>query len=237
MLDTLRPKYQFMHDVLEGTSINRHVIKMGPKNAPHYAFYRWIRGLHRVDEEFRRTVKIIKQYLRPWCKAVSPDANHDAWWLHSWLNRFDYRVDPANSELFLELQKFMYSEIRSGKMPRDVNIIQHAFEKFGLHGVKFLLDDNSFKICGSIECGMHGHLGPNGMRGTPERLSKMGRRANTAHTHSAGIFDGLYVAGTSSKLKWDYNHGPSSWTHSHIVTYPNGKRTIVTVYDGKWRAE
>jgi hypothetical protein len=83
---------------------------------------------------------------------------------------------------------------------------------------------------------MHGHLGPNGSRGTPQNLNKVGRRANTGHTHSAGIWNGLYVAGTSSTLDFGYNKGPSSWTHSHIVTYPNGKRTIITVYAGKWRA-
>lgn len=237
LLDTLRPSSQVLHDVLEGTSINRHMLKVGPKNAPHEAFYRWTRGLHRVDEELRRTAELLRTYLRPWCKAVAPDANHDAWWLHSWLNRFDYRVDPANSELFLELQRHMYAQVRAGKMPRDVNMMQKAFELFGLTEVRFLLDDESFRICnGSIECGMHGHLGINGRRGTPENLAKMGRKANTAHIHSAGIYDGLYVAGTSSRLKWTYNYGPSSWTHSHVLTYPNGKRTIVTIYAGRWRA-
>ena len=119
-------------------------------------------------------------------------------------------------------------------------MIQYAFGKFGISkkDIRFLADDESFKICGGkIENAMHGHLGPNGRFGTPENLSKMGRKANTAHTHVAGIFNGLYVAGTSSKLKWSYNHGPSAWTHSHIVTYPNGKRSIITIYANKWRAQ
>lgn len=243
MLDTLKPSSQFLHDVLEGTSINRHVVKIGGQNAPHYAFHRWLRGLHRVDEEFRRTAEILKKYFRPWCKAYAPDANHDAWWLHSWLNRYDYRVDPANSEFFLDLQKHMYDELRKGQaiqlMPRDVNMMQYAFEKFGIteNDLDFLADDESLKICdGKIECAMHGHLGANGKPGTPEQLSKMGRKANTAHTHSAGIWNGLYVAGTMSKFKWTYNWGPSSWTHSHVVTYPNGKRSIITIYADKWRA-
>lgn len=243
MLDELQPKFQFLHDVLEGASINRHIVKNGAKNSPHYAFHRWLRGLHRVDEEFRRTAETIKKYLRPWCKTLAPDANHDAWWLHSWLNRYDYRVDPANSEFFLDLQKYMYDKLREGQpnglMPRDVNMMQYAFSKFGLteKDIDFLADDESFKVADNkIECAMHGHLGANGKFGSPEQLSKMGRKANTAHTHSAGIWNGLYVAGTSSKLKWTYNNGPSSWTHSHIVTYPNGKRAIVTIYDGKWKA-
>ena len=239
MLDTLKPKYQFLHDILEGASINRHVIKNAPD--PHYGFNRWLRGLHRVDEELRLSVEVVKRYLRPWCQTVVPDSNHDGWWLKSWLSKYDYRFDPANAELFLELQKWMYAEIRrltpEGLSQKDVNLTQYALEKFGLSGVKFLLADESFMICGrKIECGMHGHLGPNGRMGSPESLSIIGRRANTGHTHSAGIWNGLYVAGTTSKLKWSYTYGPSSWSHSHIVTYPNGMRTIVTMWQGRWRA-
>ena len=237
MLDTLRPKFQFLHDVLEGTSINRHVISKGPD--PHYAFHRWLRGLHRVEEELSRSVAIVQMYLRPWCKTIAPDANHDDWWFKSWLAKYDYRYDPANAQFFLKLQSHVYSEIKGGKMSRDVNVLQKAMEECGLEqgAVQFLVADESFTICNKkIECGMHGHLGPNGAQGTPLALSKVGRRANIGHTHSAGIYDGLFVAGTSSKLRWTYNLGPSSWSHSHIVTYPNGKRTIVTMYKGCWKA-
>lgn len=241
MLDALKPKCQFLHDVLEGASINRHVIAKGPD--PHYSFYRWLRGLHRLDAEVTATVDIIKKYARSWCKTIIPESNHDGGWLRAWLAKYDYRVDPANAELFLDLQKWMFEQIRKavpeGKSHKDVPIVGKLFEKFGLakKAARFLLPDESFTICGDkIECGMHGHLGPGGSNGSPTSLNKIGRRANTAHTHSAGIWNGLYVAGTSSKLKWSYNWGPSSWSHSHIVTYPNGQRAIVTMYAGKWRA-
>ena len=71
---------------------------------------------------------------------------------------------------------------------------------------------------------------------------KIGKKASTAHTHSCGIYHGLYVAGTSSKLttEWDYTSGPTSWSHSHVVQYSNGQRAIVTmkIVEGvaKWRA-
>jgi hypothetical protein len=70
----------------------------------------------------------------------------------------------------------------------------------------------------------------------PTAFAKMGRRVNTAHTHSAGIQDHVYTAGTSSLLDMRWNKGPSSWSHSHIVTYPNGTRAIFTIWKGKWRA-
>jgi len=239
MLDALRPRYQFLHDILEGASINRHVIKRAPD--AHYGFYRWLRGLHRFDAEVQKTVEVVQKYLRPWCQTVVPESNHDGGWMRSWLSNYDYRFDPANAELFLDLQKWTFEQIRKlteqGKSHKDVPVVEKVFKTFGLDGVRFLLPDESFTICDKkIECGMHGHLGPGGSMGSPSNMSQIGRRANTAHTHSAGIWNGLYVAGTSSKLKWSYNWGPSAWNHSHIVTYPNGQRCIVTMYAGKWKA-
>ena len=239
MLDSLQPKYQFLHDLMEGVSINRHLLKKGP--FPHETFHRWLRGLHRVDEELKQTKEVVERYLRPWCRTIAPDANHDGSWLENWLTRFDYRVDPANAELFLRMQNFVYEQIRKNVCaPKNVRLMQYAFEKeagLKVGAVKFLLPDEAFQV-GEVECGMHGHLGPNGAFGSPSNLAKIGKKATTAHTHSAGIYHGLYVAGTSSKLTkdWDYTMGPSSWGWSHVVQYGNGQRTVVTMKNGKWRA-
>jgi hypothetical protein len=238
MLDILKPKSQFLHDIMEGASINRHVRK---HNLSHERFHTWLRGLGRVDEELRRTRTVLEQYLRPWCKTVVPDSNHDAVWMHSWLQEADYRLDPANAELFLGLQRFMYAEIRAGKLPKNVNLAERAFvTETGLKSgaIKFLLPDESYRV-GEVECGMHGHRGPNGRFGSPDNLSKIGVKATTAHTHACGIYHGLYVAGTSSRLTadWTYTTGPSAWSHSHVLQYSNGQRAIVTMRaGGKWRA-
>lgn len=237
MLDGLKPQTQFLHDIMEGASINRHVRK---HKAIHEKFSTWLRGLHRVEEELKQTRTVLEKYLRPWCKTVVPDANHDRSWLKAWLQEYDYRVDPANTEIFLRMQTFMYRELRDGKMAKNVNLIRFAIEnEAGLKpgAIRFLLPDEPFEI-NEVECGMHGHLGPNGSFGNPATLAKIGKKATTAHTHSTGIYHGLYVAGTSSKLTtgWDYTTGPSSWSHSHVVLYPNGQRAIVTLKDGKWHA-
>lgn len=239
MLDQLHPSYQVLHDVLEGVSINRHYIKHAP--LPHLYFHRWLRGLHRVEEELKASRMVVEKYLRPWCKAVAPYANHDAQWLESWLNKYDYRFDPSNAELFLDMQRFMYAEVRAGKIPKNVNLMQYAMEeKAGLKpgAVKFFLPDDSL-VVDEVELAMHGHLGPNGAFGNPTTLSKIGKKATTAHTHSAGIYHGLFVAGTSSKLTkdWSYTMGPSSWSWSHVVQYANGQRAVITMNkNGKWRA-
>lgn len=238
MLDTLRPKYQILHDVLEGISISRHQIK---HKDPHTAMHRWLRGLHRVSEELRQSREVLEKYLRPWCETIAPNANHDAAWLYNWLAKYDYRLDPANAELFLRMQNFVYSQLReTGCLPKNINLMRYAFEEeaeLKPGTVKFLLPDESFTV-NEVELGCHGHLGPNGAFGSPSNLAKIGKKATTAHTHAAGIFHGLYVAGTSSKLTkdWDYTLGPSSWSWSHVLQYDNGQRTIVTMKQGKWRA-
>ena len=83
---------------------------------------------------------------------------------------------------------------------------------------------------------MHGDEGPNGTKGTPEGLKRVGRRSNIADKHSPGIYEGLYIAGILGDLDQGYNTGPSSWSHANIITYPNGKRCISTIWNGSWRA-
>jgi hypothetical protein len=237
MLDTLHPKFQFLHDTMEGAAINPHVRKYKDNQE---AFSVWLRGLQKAAEEIKQTRVVIESYLRPWCQTVVPDSNHDRSWFKRWLSDFDYRKDPGNAELFLRLQTFMYAEQRAGKLPKNVNLMQHIFETEGgmaPGAVKFLLPDEPFTVK-EVECGMHGHLGPNGVYGAPGNLSKIGVKSTTGHTHVAGIYHGLYVAGTSTKLTadWCYTVGPSAWSHSHVVLYPNGQRTVVTLRAGKWHA-
>ena len=237
ILDTLKPHHQVIHDLFEGAGFNPHDRKYKDN---HEKFANWLRGLHRVGEEFKRTRDLLEKYLRPGCQMVIPDANHDRKWLKRWLSEFDYRVDPANAELFLRLQTFMYSEIGKGKLPKNVNLVERAMvEEAGLAkgAVRFLLPDESY-IVGEVELGMHGHLGLNGAEGSPNGLSKLGVKATTMHTHTAGIYHGLYIGGTSTVLTkdWGYTVGPSAWTHSHVFQYDNGQRAIVTLKNGKWRA-
>lgn len=231
MLDELKPSYQFMHDILEGVVTNHHEWKN-----PHVQFKNYVRGLNRFAIEIGLTIEHLKKFVRLGCQTVIVDSNHDNPWIERWLRECDYRKDPANAVLFLDMQLAYYKSISAG---RTFNPLAWVFSQVARKGFNynFLKCDESFTICNKrIECGMHGHLGPNGTRGNPRSLRKVGRRANTAHTHSAGIWDGLYVAGTSTVLDWQYAKGPSSWTNTHIITYKNGMRTLVTLWKGQWRA-
>lgn len=230
MRDALKPRYQFLHDVLEGATINHHTAQ-----DCHELYKVFVRGLS-VEGELREAASKLATYDRPDTETIVIDSNHDSAWLYRWLREHDYRRDPQNARIFLTLQAAVYNAL--SVHDRSFHLLKRAFEGVGSKlPFRFLQTDESFKTCDrKIENGMHGQYGPNGARGTPANLNKVGRRANTAHTHSAGIYNGLYVAGTSTTLDMEYNKGPSSWSHSHIVTYQNGARSIVTVWAGKWRA-
>jgi hypothetical protein len=240
MLDSLRPRYQFFHDVLDFRSQNHH-----DRGDFHKRFKKYLTGRDSVTAELDGVAGFLGgRARRAWCKTVVVDSNHDNA-LARWLREADYRQDPKNAIFFLEAQIEVLKSLQPTYLG-DFHLVEWAIRKRmgdampAKKETHFLRPDESFIIChdanGGIECGMHGHLGPNGARGSAAAFSRMGRKSNVGHSHSAGIHDGVYVAGVLGALDQGYNKGPSSWSHSNIVTYPNGKRAIVTIWEGKWRA-
>lgn len=236
MLQELKPKYQFVHDVMLG-SVTNHWNRR--KMDERFRMHKRGGGWQSLTEELVGCVEFLEDIYLEECQTVVVDSNHDRPWLERWLRETDGREDPKNVLLWLRLNLAVFEAIDKDPTRRHFHILEHATRSLGLtpEVARFLREDESFEITpAQIECGMHGHLGPDGSWGTPEKLSKIGRRSNTAHCHKAGIYDGLYVAGVSCELDLEYNSGPSSWSHSHVVTYPNGKRSIITVWKGKYRA-
>lgn len=235
MLDVLRPKTQFFHDVLDFRARSHHEVKK-----PHAIFKRYINGETDVRKEAENTAAFLRDAYRPWCNSVVVDSNHHHH-LGRWLEEQDARFDPKNVEFWTVMQMQVYESIRAGvEQPNYFKLMLDAIDTDHLANITVLDPDESFIICpdraGGIEAGMHGHAGPNGSRGAPLAFTKLGRKANLGHFHSAQIIDGVYVAGTCSKLDPDWTTGPSSWSHTHIVTYANGKRALITMWDNKWRA-
>lgn len=231
MLDVLRPKYQFIHDLIEGASVNHHGARQ-----PSERFKASIRDLSVVHHEMVASAEILGKYARPKTKTIVVNSNHDRW-LDRWLDSYNPQFDDArNAEIYYDGN---LARCKAARLGKDLNVLEYLLRAHADYDgdAQFLGWDESFLICDRrIECGMHGDLGANGSRGSSSSLAKIGRRSNTGHTHVAGIWDGAYVAGTSTEFRMGYNHGPSSWTHSHIVTYENGKRAVITMFEGKWRA-
>lgn len=228
MLDTLMPREQFFHDIIDFMPRNHH-------NRKQFAFLAEMhrQGRDKVEAEFTDIAYwLMHDAHRDWCRSHVVVSNHDQA-INNWLDDRSGLDDPANVQLWLRLN------LQRVNWPTST----HPFRNLLLDSCRLakqptrprphvILEDQSYKVKG-IECGMHGHLGPNGARGNPKNLRTVGK-ANTGHTHSAGIVEGVYTAGVLGNLDMGYNSGPSSWSHSSIITYPNGKRTIVTHRAGKW---
>ena len=240
LLSDLIPKHVFYHDIINFGTRNHHDSK-----DPFKRFKRHVDCEESVRTEVNDAMEYLSRQarLRDMTKHVVVDSNHDRA-LERWLREADWRHDPANMMFYMES---VHAKLESIYMNTDdFHMLRHWWNEWttdgsGVKNVQFLDEDESYLICddahGGIECGMHGHLGANGGRGNIRTFARMGRRANIGHSHTAGIVEGIWQAGTSSLMDLEYNKGMSSWSHSHILTYANGKRAMITMSGGKYRAD
>ena len=233
ILDQMRPRYQFMHDTLDFRSRNHHDLKNS-----HLMFRKYARRSESVEQELQECCAFLMGSARQFCTTVIVDSNHDNA-LTRWVRDASHKNDPVNALFYLRTELAIHEAIDRGE--EGFHVLEWALRYVGLKGdFRFLRTDESFVICdhdgNGIECGNHGHLGPNGSRGSDSAYVKMGRRMNIGHGHYALIWQGLYRAGVQANTDMLYAAGPSNWSQSMILTYPTGKRTIVTFRNRKWCA-
>lgn len=229
ILDTLKPYHTFSHDTHDGEARNSHNIK-----DPHFLFKMHHKESESVQGEIKTTVSVINEISRPWCKNVVVESNHDLQ-IERWLKTADYKDDQANAIFFLEMQLAKYKSIVHND--ESFSIFEHAARMNGVDkDVIFLRQDEEYMVSG-INCGNHGHLGNNGGRGTIKAYVDRGGKENIGHGHGFTIYDGVWMAGVSGLLFMGYNTGGSGWNQTHILTYDDGKRTGITIVNGKFRAE
>lgn len=228
-LRTIKAEKVFVNDLLDMMSRNHHNLK-----DPHFLVK------HRfgtVEDDVRRAAVFLDTLTSKFknTEFIVVRSNHDEA-LARWV-RNGSGMDPMNLRYWHELNAYALRAVEENREPDVfVHALYTAIPNLECKSnLRFIQEDDSLVLRG-IEFGMHGHLGPNGARGNPSAFRQTGRRANTGHTHSAGIIDGIWTAGVLGSLDMGYNKGPSSWSCSHIVTYPNGKRSIITQRGRNWRA-
>lgn len=232
MIDELRPFDQFFNDLFDGESIN-HWIDLKPLER----YELLVEGRLDVHAEVKEACAFLRASQRSWCRSHVVESNHDLW-ISQWLQK-PMGNDLTNAEAYHRWNLACLEAAR--RREADFSIFRHVLKEndpASLEGINFIPEGSSFKICpdvGGIECGLHGHRGSNGTRGSTLNLARMGSKINKGHDHTAAIFDGTYSAGICGPNR-KLLKGPTTHTASHIITYPNGKRTIITMQQGKWRA-
>ncbi len=224
LVPTLRPRRQVWHDLFDGLTVNPH--------ERLNLLLQAARAKLTVADEIKANVRWVERALErsPGLEEVLiPDANHHVF-LERWLST---QPHPADAELWHWLSWRMLVEHRAhGAFPLPLEL---AMQEYGLdRRVRFLRTDESYSL-GGVELGMHGHLGPDGSRGSPLNMSRIGTRFIAGHVHSSSIFQGGYWAGIMARLQHGYNKGPSGWLHTQVLLHANFARQMVHVIGGKWR--
>jgi hypothetical protein len=229
LVKTLRPERIIRHDVLDFYCKNHHTDKNVFVNyAKHHS------GLDDVEAELKLTMDFIKHTTQEGCQSIIVSSNHTEHALR-WLNDADPKKDQKNALIYHDLMSLTLRQTRSGLSGTELTnpFVLWAKQNYDCDNIKFLTSFDSYKVNG-IECAIHSHQGINGSRGSSEQMSKLGVKTVVGHSHAPKIVAGCYQTGTSTRLKLEYNAGPSSWAHCHVIIYPNAKRTPIFIKRGRW---
>lgn len=227
VMDTLKPEHVFLHDVLDFEARNHHEKdNKFARYAKHVTDRESV--LYNVTSLLDWLNKLSKKYPDTTLHIV-PSNHNDAF--YKWANSDQPSNDYVNLEFWHLVNYTMLKHIRKHNddeaelLPIMADVLNIEMNK----NVVFHTRSESVRYY-EIEYNLHGDLGANGVRGNPTTFARLGFKANTGHTHSAGIYNGVYVAGVSGTLEHGYNVGLSSWSNAYIITYKRGKRTIITQY-------
>ncbi|TYO65551.1 hypothetical protein FXV83_16600 [Bradyrhizobium hipponense] len=237
MIDVLNPENIILHDIFDNEARNHHHIH---DNAHSYEMA--IRGRDSVEDEVEGVGDFLALLAREDRKTIIAEGNHDLA-LEKYVREGRYRMDGTNIRYGLQLEDAYlgYVEARSHALDNELpvpkfSMLEHAVRlkrpELGAW-VEWCVDGYSYLIDG-IQVGNHGFRGPNGARGTVAGFARAGRKMSIGDKHSPEIMEGVYVSGVMN-LRHGYNKGLSGWAVTVTIQYPDGKRSLATLQNGKWR--
>lgn len=230
ILESLRPAHLVWHDLLDAYSCNPHHF-----GNPFNAVAKRGAGADDVRKEVVRAINFVRSHTPENMESVIVGSNHNDM-LRRWITSSDWRLDPTNAEFYLETALALVKGTGlTAKGTEYPDPFAHWFRQAGVPRASVLDTDESFPLA-NVELGMHGDVGPNGSRGSVRNLRRIGTKSIIGHSHTPAIDEGCYQVGTSTRLRLEYNHGASSWLNAHCVLHADGKRQLIIIIDGKWRA-
>ncbi len=228
IIAALAPEKLIWHDLLDAYSVNPH-----HRGNPFNAIAKLQSGLDDVAAEVQRAIAFVKARTPDGVESYIVSSNHDDM-LHRWILSHDWKSDAKNAEFYLETALAIARATKMGaggtEYPRP---FKYWVDRAGVPGL-VCLGSEELSVAG-ILCSMHGDRGPNGARGSAKNLRRIGVKSVIGHSHSPGISEGCYQVGTSSRLKLEYNVGPSGWLNCHCIIHADGKRQLVTIIEGRYR--
>tara|TARA_R110000824_G_scaffold21496_4_gene80055 strand:+ start:6271 stop:7944 length:1674 start_codon:yes stop_codon:yes gene_type:complete len=233
MVRTGNPKVVVRHDLLDCYAVSHHHMGNVLQQRNKEVF-----GWGNIQTELDQTIAFLDETSVTDAKQLVVSSNHNDH-LSQWLSGGEKGVTSENALLYHKLMVWMFESAErtpSGvKMDNPFKMYMEHTDSEGTSEVEFLGGRAPY-IIGDIDVSQHGHRGPNGARGSRANLSKIGVKTVIGHSHSPGITGGCWQVGTSSRLDLEYAQGPSSWLHCQCIIHANGKRQLLPVIGGDWRA-
>lgn len=226
LCEAIRPEFIVRNDVLDGYAGSHHHEKQ-----PLTQYLKYHRQQNDYRKELDATIDFINRTTPDYATTlIVPSNHHDH--LMQWLNRVNANNDPVNADLILELQLAVRLAAKKGEIYDPFYL--YAKDKLTC---KFeFLDRNRPYYIDDINHAQHGDVGTNGSRGSARGLAKVPDKLTIGHSHGARIFQGVYQAGVSTG-KLEYERGYSDHSNSHVIQYQDGKRAIIDIYKGQFRAK
>lgn len=228
IVDTLKPGVLVRHDMHDHFSASHH----------HEAdTLLRVAKATRADDSVRAEMEELRDYIAETTPAgtlslIVESNHHDH--VRQWLNRFDANRDPGNACFAWKLLGAIAERIEKGENPNPFRTyLETNLPKKARARVGFLNPNEPHEICG-IDVSQHGDRGANGARGSINAYAKLNRKMVVGHSHTPGIRQGAWQVGVSAP-DMEYAVGLSTWMCTHCVIYPNGKRALLTVINGKWK--
>jgi len=230
IVNTFRPGYIVRHDVLDCYTVSHH-----HNNNFMVRMKKHLDNQNNIEKELRLTLDHISDTTPEYAKTIIVASNHNEH-IGRFLNETDPKRDLVNAKVYHMLMYAMLDYMETHGKIGDPFKMFAKMNDYPVEGsVEYIGRNDSFTVHG-IELADHGDAGFNGSRGSRKQYANLSTKSVIGHSHSPGIDKGCYQVGTSSGLRMEYNKGPSSWANTHCIIYPNGKRQLISIIDGEWRA-
>jgi len=223
---TVKPEALVRHDIHDHYSgshhhLGNHLLQL----AKH------IKADDIVEEELQLSADHVNHTSPPNCINYIIESNHHDH-LAQWLNKTDPKRDLKNAAFYYKLMGKAVEAIEKG----DHRSVFELWMADNLQAPYKFINANDELLIEGIDCSQHGHIGANGARAGKRSFANASYKMIAGHSHSPCIEKGFYQVGTST-MKMGYAKGLSSWMVTHAIIYPNGKRSLIHIINGKWRSQ
>ncbi len=233
IVNVLNPRQIVRHDIFDTFSGNHHeyddhLLRAGKAMS----------GTNVLEKELMHFAQYLEETTYPNRKTVIVGSNHNEH-LYKYISNTNNFRDVQNARVCHFLSYHLLDSMEHTPVGPSFDSPLKLWLENWKHGkdiknIHFLGRVSSYKIM-DVEVSMHGDVGANGSRGSPQAHSRLPVKTITGHTHTPSITLGNWTNGMLCYTKLGYNKGPSSWMQTVTVIYPNGKRQMIFILNGRWR--